>query len=372
MIKKRIVFFIESFSGGGAERVLLTILRNINLQRFDVTVLVMCDTGVYSKDFHKLDVKIISVIGSKLPLFDKIKYKLLYQYLSSTWALKWILKGIKADTYIAFIEGYCTKIFAALPQSFNKIAWVHTDLKSFPWPIEKCIFQNKKEEQRAYHKFKKVIGVSQLASNVMREHYDVQAETLYNPIDEKRIISLAQNGELLKVDKSKFNIISIGRLTHAKGYDKLLEIMPDLVVVNPNIKLYIIGEGEERRALEKQIDQLGISGHVTLTGFMSNPYSLMSKMDLFVCSSRAEGFSLVIAEAMITGLPVVSMDCAGPNELLGYGQYGKICKSYEELRDSIIELSINADKLKVLCEASKERAKFFNTQNIIQQIEAIL
>lgn len=372
MIKKRIVFFIESFSGGGAERVLLTILRNIDLQRFDVTVLVMCDTGVYSRDFHKLDVNVVSVIGSKIPLFDKIKYKLLYQYLPSTLILKWILKGIKADTYIAFIEGYCTKIFASLPKSFNKIAWVHTDMQSFPWPIEKGIFPNKKEEQKAYHKFNKVIGVSQLASNVMCEHYDVQAETIYNPIDEKRIISLAKDGELLKVDKSKFNIVSVGRLTQAKGYDKLLEIISDLVAVNPNIKLYIIGEGEERLALEKQVNQLGISGHVTLTGFMRNPYSLMSKMDLFVCSSRAEGFSLVIAEAMITGLPVVSMDCAGPNELLGYGQYGMICKSYEELSDCIIELSINADKLNALRERSKERVKFFNTQNIIRQIEEIL
>ena len=84
-----------------------------------------------------------------------------------------------------------------------------------------------------------------------------------------------------------------------------------------------------------QADDLGISDCVTFTGFMKNPYALMSKMDLFVCSSRAEGFSLAIAESMVLGVPVVSMNCSDPNELIDNNKYGALCDTYDDLEKAI-------------------------------------
>ena len=451
--RKRILFFIESFSGGGAERVLLTILRNLDMEKFDVTVLVMSDSGVYSKDFHSLGINVVPVLSSNSSMLNRVKYKLLYNILSPKVAARWLLKGIEADTYVAFVEGYCTKILSCLRSDKRKIAWVHIDLKNFPWTIEEGIYQNIKEEKDAYEMFDMSIGVSNEVSDVLKTQYglkyvrtiynpidenriikmsreqsDIQIDkstfniisvgrlshqkgydklinlmprilarnplvklyivgegeerrnlenqikvrTIYNPIDENRIIKMSREQSDIQIDKSTFNIISVGRLSHQKGYDKLINLMPRILARNPLVKLYIVGEGEERRNLENQIKEQHLTDNVILTGFVKNPYSLMKKMDLFVCSSVAEGFSLVIAEALTVGLPVVSMECAGPNELLGQGKYGLLCSTYDELTNTIVNISQDKKFLQELCEKSRIRASDFNTTNIISTIENIL
>ncbi len=371
--RKRILFFIESFSGGGAERVLLTILRNLDMEKFDVTVLVMSDSGVYSKDFHSLGINVVPVLSSNSSMLNRVKYKLLYNILSPKVAARWLLKGIEADTYVAFVEGYCTKILSCLRSDKRKIAWVHIDLKNFPWTIEEGIYQNIKEEKGAYEMFDMSIGVSNEVSDVLKTQYGLKyVRTIYNPIDENRIIKMSREQSDIQIDKSTFNIISVGRLSHQKGYDKLINLMPRILARNPLVKLYIVGEGEERRNLENQIKEQHLTENVILTGFVKNPYSLMKKMDLFVCSSVAEGFSLVIAEALTVGLPVVSMECAGPNELLGQGKYGLLCSTYDELTNTIVNISQDKKILQELCEKSRIRASDFNTTNIISTIENIL
>ena len=95
-------------------------------------------------------------------------------------------------------------------------------------------------------------------------------------------------------------------------------------------------------------------------------------MDLFVCSSIAEGFSLVIAEAMTVGLPIVSMACAGPKELLDFGKYGILCNSYSDLAQAIGEISNNPSLQAALRDKAVTRSRMFNTVNTIHQIEALL
>lgn len=373
MMRKRLLFFIESFSGGGAERVLLTILRNLNMDRFDVMVLVMSDSGVYSKDFHNLDINIVPVLRSRSEFLNNIKYKLIYRLLPPRITFGWLFRKLEADTYIAFTEGYCTKILSRLHRNKRKIAWIHIDLHNFPWTIEQGIYRNIQDETRAYERFDTVIGVSDEVTEVMKTRYGLNKVcTIYNPIDEQRILRLSRMSTGISADKSCFNIVSVGRLTRQKGYDILIGLMPRILQSNPSVRLYIIGEGEERSALESQIKALNLTDSIILTGFMENPYALMKDMDLFVCSSVAEGFSLVIAEAMIVGLPVVSMACAGPSELLGQGEYGLLCPDYDALATSVVNISLDEQQLRELQEKSRLRALDFNTEKILGMIESIL
>lgn len=373
MTSKRVLFFIESFAGGGAERVVYTILKYIDRRRFDVTILVMNDVGVHKDAFHSLGFRIINVLDGKLSLLNNIKYKLIYNIFPAKIAAKWLLNGIKADTYVAFVEGYCTKIISTIPHKKRKIAWVHTDLKKFPWPVEKHIYSSADSEKKSYSLFDKVVGVSKEVSEVMKQEYGLtDVITIYNPIDENRIQAQSEKVRCKNIDKSLFNIISVGRLTHPKGYDQLIDRMPGIISIRPDIRLYIVGEGEERTSLENQIKRLGLERHVILTGFLQNPYSLMAQMDAFVCSSRAEGFSLVIAEAMIIGLPIISMECTGPCELLDNGKYGILCKSYDELSQSIVAVAEDKKLLESLKVKSQQRAKDFNTEKTIKLIEEIL
>lgn len=373
MTSKRVLFFIESFAGGGAERVLHTILKYIDRRRFDITILVMNDVGVHKDAFHSLGFRIINVLDGKLSLLNNIKYKLIYNILPAKIAAKCLLNGIKADTYVAFVEGYCTKIISTIPHKKRKIAWVHIDLDNFPWTIEKGIYKDKVEEKKSYSRFDEVISVSQEVTEVMRHEYGtIKARTIYNPIDEVRIKQASNDSCDIVVDKKNVNIISVGRLTYQKGYDLLIEKMLEIVSSKNNVRLYIVGDGEQRASLNCQIKRLGLEQHVILTGFLQNPYSLMTQMDAFVCSSRAEGFSLVIAEAMIVGLPIISMDCAGPCELIDNGKYGILCKSYDELSKSIVAVAEDKKLLESLKVKSQQRAKDFNTEKTIKLIEEIL
>ena len=105
---------------------------------------------------------------------------------------------------------------------------------------------------------------------------------------------------------------------------------------------------------------------------MDKPHKYIKEGDLFVCSSRNEGFSLVIAEAMILGLPIISTNCSGPNELLNFGEYGFMVENNEDaLYEGLKEILKDKKKLEYYIEKSKERVNFFYYKDRISDIERL-
>lgn len=340
-MKRKVLFLIESLGGGGAEKVLDTLVHHLDKDKFDVTVLAICGGGKYedsvsSSVHYKCVLKRDERSNAINKFLYALKYKLLYNWLPMWVIYKMIIpKGY--DVEVAFVEGFATKLLAASSgRESKKIAWVHVDLLQRPWTQDKGVFSSLQEEINAYKKYDKVVCVSKSVEDVMRAHYRLDnTTTIFNPLDAAQIRMMGAEPCSFVVDNSKFNVVSVGRLNKQKGYDLLLPIIERLRRNNNSIHLWLIGEGEEENALREQVESLALSDCVTFTGFLSNPYSLMSKMNLFVCSSRAEGFSLVLAESMILGVPVVSMNCSGPNELIGPNVFGCLCDSYEELENEI-------------------------------------
>ena len=330
--------------------------------------------GVLKKnlDFSKLEYRTIIKCSNNpiIKFWYKIKYKLIYRHLPSNIVNKWIIPQKGFDTYIAFTEGYCTKILAHIPK--QKYAWVHIDLKALPWTINEKIYKNKQEEKNVYSNYNKVICVSNSVKRIMQEEYGLEhVETIYNPIDSIEIITKSQ--EINDIDTSAgFNIISIGRLVPQKGYDLLIPIISRLVKEGINVHLYILGTGSEKERIESIIASEGIKHNIHLLGFQENPYSIMKKMDLFVCSSRSEGYSLVIAEALTLGLPVVSMNCSGPNELLDNNKYGTLCDNYEELYQAIRAAITGKNYYQDLKEKAAKRKDFFDITTTMKQINQLL
>jgi len=149
--------------------------------------------------------------------------------------------------------------------------------------------------------------------------------TIYNPVVTPEL--LRQKDEPTSepwLQESIPVIVGVGRLTRQKDFDNLIRAFAE-VRKTTEARLLILGEGEDRPQLEELIASLGLTDHVKLPGFVSNPFAVLSRAAVFVLSSRWEGLPTVLIEAIACGTPVVSTDCpSGPREILQEGRYGRI------------------------------------------------
>jgi glycosyltransferase involved in cell wall biosynthesis len=119
-------------------------------------------------------------------------------------------------------------------------------------------------------------------------------------------------------------VLAVGSLTVQKDFPTLIRAVAQ-VQENRPVRLLILGEGQDRPALEAQVRELGLEQSISLPGFVANPYAYMTCASVFVLSSRWEGLPTVLMEALFCGTPVVATDCpSGPREILRDGQYGRL------------------------------------------------
>ena len=183
------------------------------------------------------------------------------------------------------------------------------------------------------------------------------------------ILGTAQ--EKADINKKKTTIASVGRIVDAKGYDRLINVAEKLNANGLDYDLWIIGDGSEREKLQEIVHQKNLK-NVQFLGSQANPYKYMKQADLYVCSSRYEGYNLTVAEALILGVPVLSTNCTGPCEILDDGNYGVIVENGEEgLYTGIKDLLSNPDKLAYYKQKAIERKDFFNEEKIIGEIEEL-
>lgn len=182
---------------------------------------------------------------------------------------------------------------------------------------------------RLYHKAQAVVAVSNGVAGELRRltHLtDREIVTIYNPVVGDDLTSSADS----PLDHPWFVpgappvVLNVGRLVPQKDQATLLRAFAKLRQRRA-ARLMILGEGQERRDLEKLVERLGIQADVSMPGFDSNPYRYMRRCQVFVLSSAWEGLGNALIEAMACGAPVVSTDCpSGPAEILEHGQYGPL------------------------------------------------
>jgi len=371
---KNILFLIESLSGGGAEKVLSVLLKHIDKTKFNITLCTIVDTGIYAEEVKRY-VKYTSILGNpqKKNLLGKILYKILYLLIYRILSPQliytlFIPKG--NDIEIAFIEGFCTKILShSTNKKAKKIAWVHTDLINNHWITS--VYKNKQEEKKSYQRYDKIIGVSNTATNAIKQLYNVNnAITLYNPIENDNIRKRANEPIALPPKVQAVRMVTVGRFVPQKAYDRLLRIIKRLYEDGYSIELWILGDGEQRSMLEEYINTHSLNKIVTLWGFQKNPYPFFKYSNIFVCSSISEGYSTAVTEALILELPVITTACSGMDELLLNGKCGLITNNTEEdLYFGIKKCLDHPDILSTYKIQIRQRNKEFELSNRISQIE---
>ncbi|WP_170333720.1 glycosyltransferase family 4 protein [Ruegeria arenilitoris] len=171
-----------------------------------------------------------------------------------------------------------------------------------------------------------------------------------------------------RLGKGNSQLVAVGRLDRQKGFDLLLQAMPQILRANPAAKLTIYGEGPERTALEDLRDQLGLGDAVSLPGASSSPGAWMAGADLLVFPSRFEGFPNVVAEATVTGLPVVSFDCPyGPRELIRHDDNGLLVppEDVDALAAAVIRLCEEPETLNRMRQSFAQNLSWLAPDNIL-------
>jgi glycosyltransferase involved in cell wall biosynthesis len=175
----------------------------------------------------------------------------------------------------------------------------------------------------------RIVSVSQGVADDLRAFAHLpkrKIAVIPNPVFDADVAQLAREepSHIWFSDKAAPVILAVGRLHPQKGFDVLLRAFAHLRETMP-ARLIILGEGSERTSLLSLARQLGIEDDLSLPGFAANPFAFMARAQLFVLSSRWEGFPNALVEAMACGTPVVSTDCpSGPREILDAGGYGRL------------------------------------------------
>lgn len=373
---KKILFFLESLSGGGAEKVLSDIVYNLDKSKFDITVCTVTDEGIYQDKVSEvceykslLKMRDYYAGGVRKVIFS---LKIKFIYLFNACLVYKMFFHEQYDIEIAFIEGFATKLIASANSSSKKIAWVHIDVEKNPYADK--VYKNKEAQIAAYSKFSKIVCVSKNVKNAFEKKFFSSNKVVvqYNPVS-RHDLEIKKNERIDIVRPKGLLLGTIGRLEKVKGYLRLLKCVDKLIKEGYRFSLWIIGEGTQRKDLERYISTHNLSKMVSLLGFKKNPYKYLFQCDAFVCSSYAEGFSTAATESLLLEKPIFTVACAGMNELFGNQNCGKIVENTDKaLYDMLKEVVSGKINLNSFKSDIQIRSKEFDIKQRIKDIEKLL
>lgn len=309
--RPRILFAINSMSGGGAERVmsrLLSLSERLST-KFDLSLAVLDREP----------------IAYAVPSFVKV-YQL--DCRGSLWrsivGLRGLTQRLKPELTVSFLTranvATCLiprdhSLRRVISERINTSAHLGSGLRS---SIVKCIVR------WAYSRADRIIAVSQGIAEDLREKFalrKIAIDVIANPVE---VDSIRREGsDPLPIALPKKFVVAVGRLVPSKNLTMLLRAFAAAQLEQTS--LVVIGDGPERERLAALSEELGIADKTIFTGFLANPYAVMARADAFALPSNVEGFPNALVEAMALGLPVVSTNCPdGPAEILAGRMRGEV------------------------------------------------
>lgn len=331
MKKKKILFFLWSFSlGGGAEKILSTIVNNLDKEKYDIDILEM---EHFDKGYEPVgeNVKILKSWMSYKQ--NKIIRTILWRirkYFSNL--VRKILVKEDYDIEVSF-----TITNPPFPFSKNKnvkkIAWIHGSIEDF------LKDGTKKNNHKIYLKdVDKIVSVSEKTKNSIisvYKEYKQKVLTIYNGYDFDEIIK--KSNEKLDIEIKKNSICILGRVENQKGSLEVYETIKKIVKEEKkDYNFYFIGSGELEDILKNKAKKDNLNKNIHFLGYQKNPYKYIKNMSVMFSMSKQEGFSGAIVEAMSLGVPFVSTDVGGVKELSLDGKFGKVVYSTDDAKEKIV------------------------------------
>ena len=238
--------------------------------------------------------------------------------------------------------------------------WEHSSYEGY-FAQGKGYLRNQEELFRKYaSKLDACIVLNEDIQRKYNEKLGLNTTVIYNPR------SFTSNE---KVDSRNRCFVTCGRLEAEKGYDDLITAFYRFSRTNTEWKLLIIGGGSLQAKLEKMAEEYGISGRVTITGYVHNISELLKNGSVFVMTSRWEGFPMTITEALEMGLPVISYDIPAMQPLITDGIEGRLVPSFDNaaLVKAMKEMAADTDMRKRMSEAAIKKAEMFSAERIAEK-----
>lgn len=309
MTNKRIVFFIPDLRAGGAERVILNVAKCFLQSGLNVTLLLGKKEGkLLNKIPAGLDVIELGSRNSKINMFKFILF-------CNDFKPDVIIGSLGAVVTMALSKAFISKkvkLICRLGSTLSAEAgYIRSPIKRFIYKfVNKIIYINSD----------RLICQSEFMKNDCINFLKVDGrklEVIYNPVDVEKCLYLSKD------EAEFFDLIAIGRLMYPKDYITLIQSIEILIDKGIKIKVGIIGEGSLFGELDSVIKAKKLENHIILLGFKENPYSYLSRSKFLISTSIYEGFSNVIIEALVLGIPIIATDCpSGNREVLFEGVNG--------------------------------------------------
>ncbi|WP_101339979.1 glycosyltransferase [Cereibacter azotoformans] len=304
----RLGFFLPHFRHGGAEHVVLLLLRHLDRGKFRPVLILQRGEGEYLKLLPP-DVEVIVLHRPRPPACGA--------------ELARILRKARID--VLYSATNATNIYAAVAAWLaggrtRTIISEHTPL-AFSLSTAKLLALRRFGIRRAYPLADLMVAPLDRIGDEMRAYLGAAAppfRCLPNPV-------VGRLAPLRDQPATALRIVSVGRLAGVKRFNLLIEAFAAFHARLPAASLTIFGDGPEREGLERLVARLGLGSAVVLAGYVEDVPSRLAAFDLFVCTSEREGFGNAIVEAMAASVPVLSVDCPfGPRLLLQNGRTGHL------------------------------------------------
>lgn len=355
MKKKKVLFVINTLGCAGAEKALLELLKEFPEEEYEVSLYVLLNQGElisqipqYVKVLNQnySDMSVLSKEGKKV-LKHQIFCRLFQKravFKNIPYLLKGLIRMIKCrkvypdkllwrvmsdggmkikDTYdlaVAYLEGGSTYYVHDHVNAKRKIAFLHVDYTHAGY--------TRKLDKNCYQDFDRIFTVSEEVRNSLERVYPECKERIMvfpNLIDQKGIREKAKEKGGFSDKYDGWRLLTVGRLTSQKAYEIAIDAMKLLKEKGVQARWYVLGEGELREVLQRQINRLGLEKDFLLLGAVENPYPYYAQCDLYVHATRFEGKSIAVQEAKILGCPILVSDCNGNREQVKDGVDGSVC-----------------------------------------------
>ena len=376
--KKKILIRIGSLRHGGAEKVLVTFLKNLPEDKYDIDLLLNLYSGKYLPEVPKwINVLYLhkgEMITTNRPheiprkaarvLHEKIVKKfpnLLYKNK---------LKNKQYDIEFAAIHGMRDEILGS-PLPSKKIVWIHNDLSEVKGYTE--------AEIRKFFGFDKIMVISEKIEKLFHHLAKNEAEKskivkIYNPLDTEEFLSKAAEPVVNYHFEASFpTFISVGTVFPQKGFDRLLKVHKKLLEEGFQHNVLIVGDGYDFENIKKLKSELGLNKTAVMLGFTDNPYPYFKNADFYILSSRYEGFPTVLFEAITLKKKIISTEVSGSAEMLNNGELGLLVENSEEgIYSGMKQALSHPESFEKYSEKLKSYEMPFTLTNSVEKIISVL